>query len=380
VIPIDVLVRPVTSDDIFEKALDMLEVVKIPARSWRDGGVAKSVVGILSEFGAIGVNVVASIVGGFFLAYATGDYLTAHAKDVYDTDRIAATFATGVVTLTNVRPLAHSIGANEMILRSSNTGARYRVTQAFTLDAGSTGTPETLDVTVSAIEAGAASTVAPEELDELETTISGVSCANEASIVGRDAESDEALRKRCMMKKGAWSPFGPRDAYEYAALTALLVDGTPTSITRVRVSRYSSTGHVTIVCATPSGTPSVDELAAVRASVEAIARPDSVTVTVSGATPVATSHEITIWANGGTETIIKANAEKALTAFISAYPIGGLAKSDGGQGYLYADAIAAAVIGSSPEAFDVDFEDGSDIELDDDEVATNTTTFVVRIR
>lgn len=379
-IAISVLVRTVTSDDIYEKALDMLEAVKIPARSWRDGGVGKSVLGVLSEFGAMGANTIAKIVGGFFLAYATGDYLTAHAKDVYDVDRVQATFATGTATLTNVRPLAHTIGANEMILRSSNTGARYRVTEAFTLGAGSTGTPTTLDVDVSAIEAGSASTVGPAELDELETTITGVSCENAASIVGRDAESDDELRKRCMMKKGAWSPYGPRDAYEYAALTATFPDGTPTSITRVRVSRYSSTGRVTIVCATPSGTPTSDELEAVRTSVEAIARPDSVTVVVSGATQVATSHEITIWANGGTSTVIEANAIKALNAFFAVYPIGGLTKSDGGQGYLYSDAIAAAVIGSSTEAFDVDFNDAADIPLDDDQVAVNTATFIVRIR
>jgi uncharacterized phage protein gp47/JayE len=268
-IPLDVLIRPVTSDDIYEKALDALEKLEIPARSWREGGVAKSILGALAEVGGWGATVVTSLVRGFYLYYGEGDYLTAHAIDVYDVERLPATFATGTVTLTNAGGTPYVVGANEMIVRSSNTGARFRVTDAFTL-----GGNTSLVVNVSAVESGAASTVAPAEIDEFETPLSPrVSVANVSSIIGRDAESDDALRKRCMLKKGSWSPFGPRDAYEYAALTATLSDGTPTSISRVRVSRFSSIGKVQIICATPTGTPSSDELQAVRDMCEKIARP-----------------------------------------------------------------------------------------------------------
>jgi hypothetical protein len=106
-----------------------------------------------------------------------------------------------------------------------------------------------------------------------------------------------------------------------------------------------------------------------------------VTLEVVGAVQHATSHVVTLWANGGTDTLLKANANRALNAFYASYPIGGIAKTDGGAGYLYLDAISAVIIGSSTEAFDVDFAVGTtDTALADNEVATNTTTITVRIR
>lgn len=133
------------------------------------------------------------------------------------------------------------------------------------------------------------------------------------------------------------------------------------------------------MCATPSGTPTSEQLDAVREAIHKMARNSTATVTVLGAVPMATSHEVILWANGGTESLLEENAQAALAALISTYPIGGIAKSEGGQGYLYADAIEAALIGSSEEVFDVD-DVGEDIELDEDEVPTNTTTITVRIR
>lgn len=380
-IPIDVLIRPVTSDDVFEGMLTVLETLGIPARSWREGGVARSILGVVAEFGAMGASIITSCIAGMFLFFAKGTYLTAHAKDVYDVDRVAATFATGQANLTNKGGGVFSIGADELIIRSSNTGARFRVTEAFVLGSGTELAPTTISVTVSAIEPGSASSVAPAELDELETPLAKVTVSNPASILGRDAESDDQLVKRCMAKKGTWSPFGPRDAYEYAALSAKLLDGSPTSITRVAVSRQSSTGTVNVVCATPNGTPSPDELDAVRAEVEKVARPDSVTAIVDGAVQVPTSHAVILWAKGGTQSVLLANAQAALAAFYATYPIGGIAKTDGGNGYLYLDRIEAVLIGSSEEVFDVDFEEGSaDTLLLFAEVATNTTAIDVRIR
>lgn len=378
-IPIDVLVKPVTSDDVFEGLLNALEAVEIPARSWKEGGVARSILGVVAEFGAMGASVVTSCVAGGFLNFATGRYLTAHAEDVYGVERISSTAATGEVTLSNTSGASYSVGANELVVRSSNTFARFRVTEAFVLSSGSEATPTTITVDVSAIEPGADSSVAPAEIDELETPLAGVSVTNESSLVGRDEESDDDLRTRCLAKKGTWSPFGPRDAYEYAALTATLDGGAPTSITRVSVSRESSTGRVIVICATPSGGAVSEELQAVRDSIETYARPDSVTCQVFGASPVATTHTIKVWCRGGTVSLIESRVQAALAAFYSTYPIGGIAKVDGGQGYLYADAIEAAIIGASPEIFDVD-DVGDDIELDFDQVAVNTTTLDVRIR
>ncbi len=372
---IDSLIRSVTADDVFEALLSNLETVGIPARSWRAGGVARSVLGALAEVGYQGATIVTSCVRGMFLALGAGAYLTAHAKDVYDVDRVEATYAAGEVTFSNSGGAVINVGANEMIVRSTETGARYRVPAAFIIPANGSVT-----VDVEAIEPGSASSAAPGEIDTLETPVARITVTNAAAIVGLDAETDAALVRRCITKKGTWSSLGPRDAYEHAVLSALLPDGTSAGITRVNVHRPNSFGEVTVVCATASGTPTAPSLDAATEAVEAKARPDTVTANVVGAVPKSTAHTITLWCRGGVAELLEELAEDALSSLIAEYPIGGIAKTNGGQGYLYLDAIAAAVIASSPEAFDVDFSAGAaDIALAYNEVVTNTTTFDVRV-
>lgn len=394
-IPVDVLIRPVTEDDIYEKALDLLEKVDIPARSWKDGGVAQTLLGVLAYLAFLAAQIITSLVRMFFLAYAEKDGLTAHALDVYDVERLGATFATGPAKLLNKGGAPFTRGKEEVIVYSSNTGARFYVVGAlaedgtvsdgFTLSGGgSEDAPIVLLVQVRAVDAGAGSSVSPAEIDSFVTPLSPrVSVINEASIIGRDEESDDQLRRRCAAKKGAWSTFGPRDAYEYAALTAKLSDGSPTSVSRVWVSRYSSVGRVDVVCATPAGTPSSEEIAAVVAEIERVARPDCVRVVVAGAIPKLTHHQVTIWTNGGAESVIRSNAQKALSTFYATYPIGGLRKTDGGTGYVYADKVDSVIAGSSIEVFDVDLESSADIALAWNEVAVNATTpdmITVRVR
>lgn len=393
-IPIEQLVRSISTEDLFELMLDGLESVKVPARSWRKGGTARTIISYLASFGSQGSEIVSSAIAGMFLLFARGDYLTNHAEDVYGVKRIKATFASApdAVVLSNVGGAVYPVNANELILRSTNVaGARYRVVSRsdgvvpFDIPAatfaGGVVTPGTVTVAVEAITAGAASSVGPAELDDLETPLAKVTVSNTKAIVGRDAEGDDALVDRCLAKRATWSPFGPRDAYAYAALTATLPGGSPTNVTRVAVSRFSSTGRVTVVCATPSGTPTGPELDAVRTLIEKIARPDTVTVTVLGATTVETTHAMIVWARGGTEAIIRQRATQAMNALIETYPIGGIAKIDATPGKLWADLVASAVIASSPEIFDVDFVGGAvDITLGASEVATNTTTFDIRVK
>jgi phage-related baseplate assembly protein len=381
-IPIESLVTPITADQLTEIVFDALEAAKIPARSWRPGGVSRSILGVLISFAAMAATLLTSLISGMFLAFARGDYLTAHAEDVYGVKRIPATFASAAlgVTFTNAGGTPRTVNPNELVVRSSNTGARFRVTgvsgAAFVIPANGS-----ISADVTAIEAGSASSVSPAEIDTLETTIAKVSVTNAGSITGADAESDDALVARCLAERGTWSPFGPRDAYIAAVLSSKLIDGTPTSINRVNVSRFSSIGKVTIVCATPSGTPTSDELAAALDAVEARAKPDTVTVELDGAVPHDTTHSIIVWCRGGAEPIIRLRAQSALAKFIANYPIGGIVKAGVTPGKLWADAIGAVIIGSSPEVFDVDFDGGEvDISLAANEVAVDVTTFDVRIQ
>lgn len=375
-IPIEKLVTPPNTDQIFAKLADILERAKVPAKSWPAGGVARSILGAISQAGAIGAGICASIASGTLLYFATGDWLTNHAEDVYDCVRYPVTFATGPVTITNGSASPKAYGPGELVVYASGSKARFVVTDAITLAAGASGT-----FGVRAVDAGAASTVQIGEIDSFETPLSRVTVTNPSAIIGRDAESDDDLKVRCRAKKGTWSVYGPRDAYVSAALEAKLGDGSATSINRVVVSRGSSNSTVTVICATPSGTPTADELAAVRANVEAKARPDGTKAIVIGASTVTVTKTIRIWARGGVESILRTNATKAINALITGYPIGGISKADDLPGYLFDDLLEATIVSSSPETFDVDFVSGAgDVLLDVDDVPTNAITFEVRIR
>ncbi len=369
---IEELVIAPTAEECLEKLFDICETVQLPARSWRKGGVARTILTVVAVLMAQFMAVVAANVAAGFLAFATGKYLTAHARDVYGIDRIEATFATGEVTLTNSGGAIYNIGADELIVRSTITGARFRVTEAFVLGANSSVT-----VDVQALESGSASSVAPGEINALETTLARVTVLNSSSVIGFDAESDAELKARCEAQRGTWSVYGPRDAYLAAALGATLTDGSPTNIRRVKVSTGSSVGFVTVVCATASGAPTGDELDAVEENIEKLARPDTVNYEVLAATPLPVSQTLTLWARGGTADILTERAEAALDSLIETYPIGGIAKIVGGAGYLYADRVAAAVISSSPEFFDVD--GASDVALASTEVVVSTYTLDLRI-
>lgn len=371
-ITIEELVVAPTADEVFEKLLDACEAVQIPARKWRKGSVARTILTVVAVLMAQFMAVVAANVAAGFLTFAAGKYLTAHAKDVYDVDRIAATFATGQVTLTNSGGAIYAIGANELVVRSSITGARFKVTQAFVLNAGAS-----VIVDVEAITSGSANTVAAGEVNELETTLAKVTVTNASAIIGFDEETDDELKARCKAQRGTWSVYGPRDAYEAAALGAKLAGGSPTNIRRVKVSKASSTGTVTVVCATPSGAPTGLEIAAAQLACETLAKPDTVTCNVVAATPIASAQALTLWAKGGTTATLLARATAAHAALIATYPIGGIAKTEGGTGYFYADRVASVLISSSPEFFDID--GAADIALTSTDVIVDASTFDLRI-
>ncbi len=116
-------------------------------------------------------------------------------------------------------------------------------------------------------------------------------------------------------------------------------------------------------------------------SIEAVARPDSVTANVVAATARALTKTLTVWAKrveGISSDEIKSFVDDALVLAIASYPIGGIPKPPSTQGFLYSDFLSGAVLGAHSSIYDVDGI-GDDISLDADEVVTLATTVNVRI-
>jgi hypothetical protein len=373
---IEELLAPVTGDEVLEKFLTMLETAGVPARSWREGGVYRTILRVVADVYAGFTNSALGFARAAFLETSTGGWLTLLAYYVYGVTRIPATFATGNVSVTNGGGGVYTVTAGELRVLNAVTG------KAFTNTAGATFNPATTTtVPMRAVEAGSASTSAVATLTQFETPLLGLTVTNAAALVGADEEKDPELRQRCKDKLGIIGGKGPRGAYSYAVRSATRGDGSAVNVNRVRISPSSSTGTVQVIVASPTGAPDPGDLPYIEANIEALARPDTVTVSVLGATPAAFSRTLTVWAraqDGLTASDLSNTVGTALATWLASYPIGGIPKPPSTQGYLYADGIAGTVKAAHPAIFDVDGT-GADIALAIDEVATLTATITVRL-
>lgn len=377
------LLTPVTADQQLDTFLSVLETLNIPARSWRAGGVGRTILRVLARTYAGFSSAMVTALGFGFLETAEGGWLVLLAFYVYGVTAIAATFASGKLTLTNTGGGVYTYGPREATFLNPVSKVTYVNTAGFTLNAVTT-----LTIDIEATVAGSIGSATPGTISALVTTMLGVTVSNGLSVIGLDAESDPDLRTRCLDKLASRSVRGPRNAYSWAVKSATLIDGTPVNINRVSVSASSSTGQVTVYCASPSGVPSADDLTAAATSIESNARPDGVTVTTLAVTEVAYTHGITIWAQttpGVAASDVQTAAEKAIAAFIAAYPIGGLKQADTGARGLFGSGIAS-IIGSASPAKVFSVENSAvpgtsvpDLALVAGQVATDAVTVTVQM-
>lgn len=372
---IEQLITPQTAAQIRAAMVTALVQLSVRADLWRSGGVASTILTVASIILAQLSTLLSNGIRSFFLPYATGVGLKLLAYYVYGVTAPEATFATGEVTLTNTGGGVYTVAIGELSLLNSATGATYINTEAFTLDALSTET-----IAVRATVAGTVGNANPTAIDTLVTSLLGVTCSNATSVVGSDAISDPALRQLCLDSLAANSARGPRASYAYAIRTATNpVTGALVNINRWTISPGSSTGIVTIVVASPSGAPDADDVTGAGTNVEATARPDTVTVNLSGATEVAYIASVGVWFTAPTGTTsaqaVTAMAT-ALTTFFENYPVAG--QLVGGTTGLFGGAVIGA-IGQGLATIDatlISTSGATDLTLTGSQVATDGITLV----
>lgn len=370
------LTTPLTEDQVMDQFLTILESVGVPARSWRVGGVARSLLRPVARVCSGFTELVSDAVSGQFLPTSTGIWLTFLAAYAYNVSRITATFATGTITLTNTGGGVFVQAARSVVAKNPATGKTYTNSAAFTL-----GALSTLDAAFIAIEEGSASSSEAGAVTELVTTLTGVTITNAEAIVGSDEQTDESLRSDCLNSLAALSSNGPRGAYIFAAKRALRLDGSAVNINRVSVVSSTSTGAVSIWVASPSGAPIAGDVVAVQKSVDNVARPDTDTATALAAANVALTKSIIIWVKNAANVSaadIRTQAIANLLELTANYPIGGIAKLPVTQGYLYGGAIDGVCKAAHPNVFDVDGAE-TDIALNPGEVPVLACTVEVRV-
>lgn len=370
-ISFDALITPLTRQEVQSSIYQVLAAVGVDTTTWKPGAVVRTMIAGVSVVLAALSELQAKVARSGFLELSEGDWLTVVAHHVYNEDRIEATYAEGEVTLTNTGGGIFNLDPDDLVVGNPDTGKTYRNTEVIAL-----GALQTLTIPIRATEAGAASTSLPGTITVLETTLVGVTVTNATAVVGRDAELDADLRRRCSEKLGSLSPMGPWDAYAYAARNAMHDDGTSVGVTRVRQLKDGA-GGVTTWVATASGTVTGDpddpdtDLGIVNEAIQQLAAPLAVTAVVEGASTLVLAITYEAWAyntSGLTDEQLGDLIGAKLSAFASGQPIGGnVVGLDPGK--VFRSAIIAAIGAARPEIFRVDLTlPADDLELDIDEV------------
>jgi uncharacterized phage protein gp47/JayE len=348
-----------TKAQIYAAALSIATGLGLPVTSWRAGDTTRSLYYVESTFLETLQNVVIGFIQSGFLDYVAvpnadgspNPWLAILAKQVYNYDVPVATFATTTETLTNPTGAVFEIEAGDLTFKSSTTGKTYHNTTGGVL-AGSGGT---LDVTVVADEAGAASSAAATEIDTIVSGPLNVTCSNATAAVGTDQEDPAVTVQNCRNKLGSLSPNGPASAYSFVALASALT-GIKT-ITRARPYPDSDTGDVLLYVAGASGAVSGGDVTAVQNAIQIWATPLTITPTVQSASNVTVAVTYTLWVYKSvnlTSAQIQAAVQTALETLFATRPIGGDIIPPATTGALYATLIESTIRGVvSGQAFRV---------------------------
>jgi len=353
-IPLATLIEPQSTQDIYDVALEVARDLSLPVDSWQTGDPTRSLYWILAEVVAALESTISGYASSGFLEWAAADsgryqWLVHMADQVYGYTAREATYATGVVTLSNGGGGLFVIEAGDITVKSAVTGKTYHNTSGGTLASGP-GT--TLDVDIVADESGSDSSASATEIDTMITTLLSVTCSNAAAVVGDDAELASSIVAGCRAKLGTISGCGPAGAYDYVARASELT-GT-TAVTRSRAFASSTTGEVLVYLAGPSGAVGAADVALVEAAILTWATPLCITPTVASAAALTIDVTYELWVYdtvGMTSAEIETAVELELSALFAVRPIGGDVKGSVGSGYLYLSMIESCIRAAFPEYF-----------------------------
>jgi len=316
-IDVETLFTRETASRLLSFGLEIAAALGLPVTSWRTGDPSRTLFQFVADALAARDAASVELFRAGFRSSARGSWLTLVAEDMYGVTRQAATYATPTVTLTNNGGGVYTRAAGEVIVKASSTGATFRSTEPLALASGP-GTSQTIALVADV--PGSAGTVGAGDIDEIVSTMLGVTITASTAAVGIDEQSDASLNEECASTLGALSPNGPPDAYNSVALDSKLT-GT-SEVTRVTTSEDSDDGTVTVWIAGASGAVSGAIVAAVERAVELWATPACITPTVLSATN-APQDAAFIVAGDGIPTTAAADIGARVATYYATLPIAG---------------------------------------------------------
>lgn len=348
------LLKRLTRDEVLSSMLSIADSLGLKTTAWQPGQPGRTLLVIVAQRIADATATLYEIAAGGLLEYATAGWLTLLARNVYNVERREAEFATGTTAAGNPLTLTNGSGADlgpfpagDLVFAHSVTGKTYRNLALVPIFADGAS----VDVDIMAEEAGTGSDAAPGMITALVTTTLGLTCTNAASILGADEQTDEELRDECREKLGSLSPNGPAEAFAYVAKNA----DTSSPITRTLVTASTTTGVVTVYCATATGAPGAPDVAIVQSAIDASAEPLCVQATAVGAAELTVPVTLEVWVKG--TSLSPAEISSAISTALATYfrdlDIGGVIIPPATLGKVDVDAIKGVVFQSTAGVVDV---------------------------
>lgn len=361
-----------TAAKIFALGLEIASALGLPVSSWRTGDPTRSLYKYAAEVLADKDDVVTVWIKAAFLSAAienakeTGnsDWLKLLAYEMYGVVVPSATYATPTVTLTNGGGGRYPKGIGEITVKASGINKTYHNTNApALLLPGVTVTYE-----LEADEAGSDSSVAVDEIDEIVTTMLGVTVVSSTAGYATDEMTPDEIGEQCRDSTGALSPAGPPDAYNYVVKNSELTGST--EVTRATSDGESTAGLVNVYVASASGPVGAASVALCNIAINKWARPLTVGAVVSSA--VAETIDVTATISGDDIPEDFADLIDAeITAYLAGVPIAGV---------VYRSAIIAAIHRAVPEIDTVTLTvPAADVTLGAPEVATPGTYTITEV-
>jgi hypothetical protein len=284
--------------------------------SWRVGDPTRATFTALARALATKEGALAEFAKSAFLSESSGDWLTILASEVYNVDRGKATYAVSNITVTNTGGGVYPIAARDWVFKNTISGKTYRNVSAMPTLLGG----QTITIDVEATEPGSASSSLANEIDALVTTRLGVVVVSSTAAVGVDAQDDEPLREQCRASRGALSPNGPADAYEYVVRNPILTG--VTDITRAKSSGDNPNLNVTIYVAGNTGPVAGASVTAAQTAVEKWATPLTITPTVVNASALIVNVTYSAHGDSPLPSTTGPDVQAALLDLFRNYPIG----------------------------------------------------------
>jgi Baseplate J-like protein len=273
-------------DAFLRKSLAVAKAVGLPTTSWRVGDPTLTVLQNEAEVNDVLEDVVIEYAKASNLSTAEeGDWLDLHAEDTYGVPPAAATYAHPTITLRNDGGAVYPLEVGDLTVKSTASDKTYHNTARGRtpgdVETLVLGPGVTLTFDLEADEAGSASSVIANDLDELVTTLEGVVIVGSTAGAASDKPSGAEIKEQCRSTLGALSPNGPPDAYEYVCRNSTLTGGT--EITRASAEGDNTTGNVSVFVAGAAGAVTSTSVEQAQRACELWATPLAIKCTVASA-------------------------------------------------------------------------------------------------